>query len=279
MPYSAEISRSSPACFIFVIDQSGSMADEFGGEIRRPKAQGVADAVNRLVTDLTIKCAKQEGVRDYYHVAVIGYGEKGAHFAFGGNLAGRGLVPLSELANNPARIETRKRRTDDGAGGITEQSIKFPVWFDPSASGGTPMRAGLRAAADVAKDWVGSYPNGFPPIVIHITDGESTDGDPSAEMSAIKELSTSDGAVLLFNIHLSSADAGSLVFPNNLDGRSDPFARLLFEGASALTDFMRHVALEQGLRTDEGAKSFVMNADLVMLIQALTIGTRPSNLR
>ena len=30
MPYSAEISRSNPTCFVFVLDQSGSMADSFG---------------------------------------------------------------------------------------------------------------------------------------------------------------------------------------------------------------------------------------------------------
>jgi len=32
MVYSAEISRRSPTCFIFLIDQSGSMEDPFGGD-------------------------------------------------------------------------------------------------------------------------------------------------------------------------------------------------------------------------------------------------------
>ena len=31
MSYEAEISRSNPSCFLFLIDQSGSMADKFGG--------------------------------------------------------------------------------------------------------------------------------------------------------------------------------------------------------------------------------------------------------
>lgn len=30
MPYQAEISRANPGCFLFVIDQSGSMADLVG---------------------------------------------------------------------------------------------------------------------------------------------------------------------------------------------------------------------------------------------------------
>ena len=43
MPYQAEISRSNPSCFLFLIDQSGSMSDPFaGGEAKRKKADLVA---------------------------------------------------------------------------------------------------------------------------------------------------------------------------------------------------------------------------------------------
>src|SRR5258705_6807164 len=110
MPYSAEISRTNPSCFVFLIDQSGSMADPFGiGESNRKKADGVADAINRLLQTLVIKCAKEEGVRDYSHVGVVGYG---AHVgpAFSGSLAGRELVPVSEIGNMPARVEERTKK-------------------------------------------------------------------------------------------------------------------------------------------------------------------------
>ena len=63
MAYSAEISRTNPSCFLFLIDQSGSMGDSFGaGESSMTKANGVADAINRLLQNLVIKCAKEEGV-------------------------------------------------------------------------------------------------------------------------------------------------------------------------------------------------------------------------
>jgi hypothetical protein len=53
MPYTAEISRGNPSCFVFLIDQSGSMADVFGaGEGNQKKADGVADAINRLLQNL-----------------------------------------------------------------------------------------------------------------------------------------------------------------------------------------------------------------------------------
>jgi hypothetical protein len=62
MSYSAEISRTNPSMFLFLIDQSGSMDDPFGGgEADRKKAEGVADAINRLLQNLVIKCAKSEG--------------------------------------------------------------------------------------------------------------------------------------------------------------------------------------------------------------------------
>jgi hypothetical protein len=53
MAYGAEISRGNPTCFIFLLDQSASMADPFGGEPVR-KADFVADAVNWTLHDLVI---------------------------------------------------------------------------------------------------------------------------------------------------------------------------------------------------------------------------------
>jgi hypothetical protein len=69
MPYRAELSRANPSCFLFLIDQSNSMAKPFGAQAEQPKAQGVADGINRLLQNLALKCAKPGGVRDYFHVA------------------------------------------------------------------------------------------------------------------------------------------------------------------------------------------------------------------
>src|SRR5260221_9378773 len=126
MAYSAQISRLNPSCFVFLIDQSGSMTDVFGaGEGNQKKADGVADAINRLLQNLVIKCAKEEGIRDYFHVCVIGYG---AHVgpAFAGPLAGRQLVPISEVGNSPARVDQRSKKISDGAGGLVDQQVRFP---------------------------------------------------------------------------------------------------------------------------------------------------------
>src|SRR5207248_10088428 len=118
-PYAAEISRSNPTCFLFLVDQSGSMKKPFSGQAEKTKAQGVADAINRLLQNLVLKCTKSEGIRDYFHVGVIGYGTQVGP-AFGGALAGRRLVPISDLANSPLRVEQRARKVDDGAGGLVD---------------------------------------------------------------------------------------------------------------------------------------------------------------
>ena len=46
MPYTAEISRENPTCFLFMIDQSTSMKDEISaGDDTQQKASGVADTM------------------------------------------------------------------------------------------------------------------------------------------------------------------------------------------------------------------------------------------
>lgn len=278
MSYSAEISRTNPSCFLFVIDQSGSMADPFGGEAGKRKADGVADALNRLLQNLVIKCAKTEGVRDYYYIGVIGYGAQ-VGSAFLGNIAGRELVPISEVAANPARIEERTKKVEDGAGGLVEQMVKFPIWIEPIANQGTPMRKAMTMAETTLKSFVAAHPDAFPPIVIHITDGESTDGDPTEAMRNVTNIQTSDGNVLLFNVHLSSSSSQPIAYPNSSDALPDKYAQLLFDTASELTPFMLSIAREQGYNPEAGARGFVFNGDLALVIQSLDIGTRPSNLR
>src|SRR3954462_12834797 len=112
MPYEAQISRTNPACILVLIDQSKSMSEPFIGT-DQSKAVVVADAVNRLLQNLVLRSAKAEGVRDYLHVGVIGYG-KTIVSGLGGKLPHDALVPISKLADNPRRVENRTRQIPDG---------------------------------------------------------------------------------------------------------------------------------------------------------------------
>lgn len=276
MAYSAEISRVSPTAFVFLIDQSTSMYDAVGDGKR--KQDVVADALNRLLYELAVKCAKEEGVRDYFHVAVVGYGAT-VGSAFSGELAGRGLTPLSEIADKPARVEARAKKVPDGAGGLVEESVQFPVWLDPVAHGGTPMCRALAHAESLVAGWVEKYPGSFPPIVLNLTDGESTDGDPAPAAAKIRAQATADGAALLFNLHVSSSDAAPVVFPDDDAGLPNAYARALFEMSSLLPDHMRGYAASQGFRVTEATRGFVFNADIASVVQFLDIGTRAAELR
>jgi hypothetical protein len=273
MPYAAEITRTNPTCFVFLVDQSSSMREPFGGQATKQKADGVADAINRLLQNLILKCAKSDGIRDYFFVGVIGYGGRVVS-ALGGDLAGQTLVPISAIANNPLRVEKRTRKVDDGAGGILEQSFKFPLWFESKATGRTPMCEALKLAKQYLEIFLGRFPSCYPPLVLNVTDGMPTDGDPLPVAKSLQQLASEDGNVLLFNAHISVKEALSVEFPSAETALADNFAKLLFRMSSTLPPRLFEAARADKFPVQPGARGFVFNADLVSVIRFLDIGTR-----
>src|SRR5258708_823324 len=194
MPYSAEISRANPTCFLFLIDQSKSMLQSMAGAPDKTKAEAVADAINHLLYSLVLRCVWGNSVLDRFHVGVIGYGLHVAP-ALGGALSGRDLVPISEVARNPLRVEQRPQRGDDGS----TQNVRFPIWFEPTGDGQTPMCATLNRASTLLAGFLVDHADCFPPVVINITDGKANDGDPEPLALRLKQLSSTDRRVLLFS--------------------------------------------------------------------------------
>ncbi|PSQ92316.1 MAG: hypothetical protein BRD30_02565 [Bacteroidetes bacterium QH_2_63_10] len=266
MPYSAEISRQQPTSFLFLLDQSASMQDPFGGAEKKgdaapSKARVLADTVNRLLQNLVLRCAKEEGVRDYFHVGGIGYGERVQDRIQPADEydTGTGLVPISHLADRPRRMEQRVKEVNDGDGGTTEQRVKTPIWFDPQAKNGTPMCQALDLAAQRVRGWIDEHPSSFPPVVLNVADGE----------------------VLLFNVHLSESEATPVELPSSRAEipSGDEYAETLFQMSSRLPFSMRSAAEQEGYTVDLDTRGFVFNADPAALVAFLEIGTRPSNLR
>jgi hypothetical protein len=270
--YAERPSRAYPACLILLIDQSASMADTFGGDNLVRKAEFVANAVNHTIYDLVVRCTKTEEVRNYYYLSVIGYGGSVGP-AFAGQLTGRTLVPIAEVADLPARVEMRSRRVADSAGTLFDTHVRFPVWIEPRATGNTPMCEAFAQARNIIKEWLSERPRGFPPTVLNLTDGESTDGDPTQLGREIMSLRTNDGPVLLFNCHASSRRSFTIEYPDDDARLPDDFARLLFNISSPLPDPFRRVAGHMGLRLSEGARGFVFNADPTAIVQFVEIGT------
>jgi hypothetical protein len=273
MPYSAEISRSNPTCFLFLVDQSSSMLETLGAHETKSKAQGVADAINRLIQNLALKCAKSDGIRDYFHVGVVGYGGKVAP-ALGGSLSGHTVAPMSAIAKNPLRVEQRTRKVEDGAGGVIDQPFKFPVWLEPVAHGKTPMCKAFELARTTVSEFLRRFPNCYPPLVINITDGEATDGIPEPAATELCNLTSADGNVLLFNAHVSHKQLRPIEYPDRLDGLPDHYARMLFRISSILPAKLQAAAKAEGFPVLPGSRGFVFNADLVAVVRFLNIGTQ-----
>lgn len=278
MAYQAAIERSAPTALLFLVDQSGSMSDRMAGS-ERTKAQFVADVLNRTLMNLIVRCKKSDGVRDYFDIGVLGYGGDSVVNGFDGALSQATLQRISLIEANPLRIEERKKKVDDGAGGLVEQSVKFPVWFEPKADGGTPMRTAIMAAAEALAEWCDTHPKSYPPTVLHVTDGESTDGDPEDLADSLRQFGTEDGNVLLLNLHVSARGGQPVQFPTTDSALPDQYAKLLFRMSSQLPQHLVGVAQEKGITASFESRGFMFNADAEQIVNFFDIGTRPSQLR
>lgn len=273
MSYTAEISRSNPACFVFLVDQSFSMAEPVAGELGTSKQAVVADVMNHLLAELGTRCAKEEGIRNFFHIAALGYGDGQVTSLFSDRSAEQELHPIGEIYVNPMRIDKRSVGIGDSV-----EEVAFPVWIEPSANGSTPMCKGLGKARDLVRQWVTDHPDSYPPIVLNLTDGESTDGDPFPIASQVISSSTSDGEALLFNLHVSKVAAEPISYPDTEKHLPDAFARSLYRMSSVLPQQLRDYAETVGYNVSGESRGFVYNANIARLAQFLDIGTRSSAL-
>jgi len=270
--YSAQITRANPTCIVLLIDQSGSMADPFSGDSSRKKSDFVAEVVNHTLHDLVIRCTKTEEVRNYYHVAVIGYGRH-VGTCFSAELGARQMVPIAQVADYPLQVKSSYKRVSDGAGGWVEIPVRYPVWIHPASDGKTPMCEALTRVKEILERWLLDHPKGFPPTVLHLTDGESSDGDPNEIGQQIMSLGTDDGSVLLFNCHISTRRAAKIEYPIDERSLPDGFARSLFQMSSRLPANFLSAAAQLGVNVIEGSRGFVFNGDPSSIVQFYEIGT------
>ena len=287
MPYTADISRNNPGCFLFLIDHSGSMYANLSGQRGQHKCDQAADAINRILDALSQRCSQGMEVRDYFDVGIITYDTKGflglggddLKTVFPGSSLENPFLPISRVVE-VAEIVERQVKESDGDGGLVEVTRKVPVWLQPEANGGNPICSALTAVSEALKSWIPQHSDSFPPIVIHVTDGEYYGEDPEPLAREIMSMATNDGNVLLFNIHLSEKKATPVQFPDRGDGLPNKEAELLFRMSSVLPGPSCDLAGTMGLRVTELSRGFVFNSDMVSLVQFLDIGTRgPANLR
>jgi len=279
MPYSAQITRKNPMLFVFLIDQSSSMDDSNSDQIKLSTA--VSDALNKIIASLVLRSVKDDSVRDYFHISVIGYCGNNAEFLLNSDSKSSSRVKISELADNCLRVENRVKKVSDGAGGLVELKTKFAVWIESKANGATPMQEAFKKAKNAVTEFINEFPNSFPPIVMNLTDGEPSDWPGPGPIPTAVELMksrTTDGNVLIFNCHMSAVQSGAIRFPDSVETLMNQGAKNLFLASSVLPEVFHSRAIEKGYKITSGSRGYVYNAEMVDIIQFLDIGTSQETL-
>jgi hypothetical protein len=277
--YEQAFSRTTPGCIVFLVDRSDSMKLRWAGT-DTTLAQGAARAINKILLELCVKSTKEQGgaLRCYFYVGIYGYGlcpgtgGEGVESALPGPLAGRGIVPLPDLAEHPIAI-----REEPSVDALPAPS-RVPAWIDPYHGWRTPMCQAIATAGAHLYDWATAFPASFPPIVINITDGMVTDspyegadlGEWSRRLTSIQ---TADGPALLFNVFLSPDPGAEVWFPPTDAGLPQP-GPALWSISSPLPAPMVANARSAQVDVPPGGRGLVFNADLAMLVKFLEIGTR-----
>ena len=116
----------------------------------------------------------------------------------------------------------------------------------------------------------------FHPLVLHVSDGHPTDGDPEPVADLLRASGTEDGRTLLFNLPLDIRNLGEIAFPNDEHALPDKYARKLFRMSSLLPGPFLLPAKFKGFTVKPNAHGFMYNAGIERVVDFFDIGTRPT---
>jgi hypothetical protein len=193
--YMKRISRAEPGLIVLVLDDSGSMADTLPGttDAKFVLVERYAGVILReLLERSTEMRGDQPVVKPRYFVEVIVYGGTPQRWSQGavGDDIGALVQKYKEGGNS------------FGLGGKLD---------------GTDTDAAFRLGLEFLERCLDKYKNCFPPMVFHLTDGESsTDAEPVAQK--MMQLATNDGKVLVVNAFIGEATNLSYVHPTDFPG-------------------------------------------------------------
>ena len=285
MAYSAEINRENPTIIFVMRDVSGSTADKMKTMPDRSIAEHSAYVLNNVIFNIISECSKGsygEPIFHYFDMGVLNYGgtessAQEARICSGLPHTDEFILPIDTIAEKPLGVESRvELRTDDSGRQMNEET-EVDIWFEPVSCGGTPMCLAFHKTFELLDEWCKAHPNSYPPTVLHLTDGKSTDGDPSDFAKELMNIGTKDGKTLLYNAHITALSKPSVQFPSS-EGEvpHDEFARMLFNISSPFPqtaiDHANELGLYSGLKL--GQRGFLFNADAFLLTTFFDIGTK-----
>lgn len=285
--YSSRVTRNNPTAIVIMIDQSGSMNELF--HLQKSKAEAVAEIVNSFLEELLDRCMKENEVRDYFEILIVGYGHKPKQgeivsFSWEGNLKGCSWIKVSKLKENILKIDSHEEIKRLPFGEV-KTTVTKKIWISPVGYGSTPMLQAFDLCHKELEKWVDNHSNSFPPMLFNITDGYPTDIDNLEEIiditDSIKDLTTNDGNTLVFNILLKNTEGNlePIVFPVNNEKFTNEYHETLFLASSELPQNMSKKA-KDFLKNNEysfvNPRGVMLNADVNCVVQFLNIGTSTS---
>lgn len=111
-------------------------------------------------------------------------------------------------------------------------------------------------------------------MILHLTDGAATDGDPLPVANQLRQIETGDGNVLLMNIHITGGSKEILAFPSNIEHLPSGFTKSLFEMSSVLPPPMIDRVSELGYEVSDTSRAYMFNAKYEDVVKFFEMGTK-----
>ncbi len=273
---SKQWSSATPGYIIFLVDQSGSMGEDYTGG--KNKAEFTALVINRTINDLIFTNSAGDKIKDRVFISIIGYGGKG-----GNSVDDIRSDYLSAFADSPLRVEKIKKKVSDGAGGLVEIEEEMAMYVEPTCprNGLTPMAEALDFAKQLIEGWITKKPDNPAPVIINVSDGMPyTGSNPIDDIektistaNSIMNINTGDGNPLIFNIHVGQSPFNETKFSSTESEVADEEGKLLFKISSKVPETYREAARKHEFVTDLDSRGFVSNAGPETLIKFINFGS------
>jgi len=137
--------RANPGLIVFIVDQSDQMS--LCAEDGRSFAEITAESINRSILEMILRFVSGTTVKDSAWVAIITHGGECDDADI------YRLEKINELYKNPLRVENRKKRISDGAGGFLEIDLELPIFIEPFSKGFPHMKKAFQIAYELIDEW------------------------------------------------------------------------------------------------------------------------------
>ena len=281
MNNSKQWSSATPGYIIFLVDQSGSMGEDYivnpNGN-NQNKAEFTALVINRTINDLIFTNSAGDKIKDRVFISIIGYGGQG-----GNSVDDIRSDYISAFADSPLRVEKFKQKQSDGMGGLVEVENEMAIYLDPICprNGLTPMAEAFDFAKQLIEGWISKKAVNPAPVIINVSDGMPYTGGDSKEdiektisvANSIMHISTNDGNPIIFNVHLGQPPFNESKFESVESKITDEQGKLLFNISSKVPETYREAARKYEFATSEDSRGFVSNAGPETLIKFINFGS------